>query len=438
MTIDLIKYHDYDIIVNSNNGKFFALKNTFRLTDEPLRNFNKASFVNSYEKIMRESLTKLYDDLASDIDKNETSKQLDLIIVNITNKCNLNCKYCYTSSKSNSEILNAKNAIDAIEKLLKIYKRDSVHVLFQGGEPLLAIDEITSIATHFQGQAITYSIQTNGTLLSDRIIDICKKYNIRISVSLDGFSLKQNELRGKNKAYKLIIDGIQRLKKHQLNFGVITVITKSNVEKINEVVTEYVINEIPHFKLNFFYPIGRGKQIQNEIIPNDKLIGQMKLLFSTMLEKRVITGDFMSLAETNLMLLWQKIFYRKLDNYMCGSVPCGAGVRTFTVNTDGYIYPCTYYLPNVIENDSFKIVNIADEDFANKLKKREIINDKNAEDCKGCSLLVYCGGGGCRGAIHNMNPKNKKGIYCEYYKEMIKFMITETMRQFKQDVVKNF
>ena len=65
-----------------------------------------------------------------------------------------------------------------------------VEIILHGGEPLLAgAGYIDAVATELRGAigtAVELQVQTNGTLLSDPMVDTLARHDIRVGVSLDG------------------------------------------------------------------------------------------------------------------------------------------------------------------------------------------------------------------------------------------------------------
>ena len=75
-----------------------------------------------------------------------------------------------------------------------------VGVTFTGGEPLLEFPAIRRAVRYVErtrppGKIVTYSISTNGTLLTDEIIAFLEKYRVKTQLSFDG-SAGAQELRG--------------------------------------------------------------------------------------------------------------------------------------------------------------------------------------------------------------------------------------------------
>ena len=160
------------------------------------------------------------------------------IILRMTNSCNLNCSYCYDKNnhinpqKENIKFLNNMNTlVDNIKKIL-VNKNCRDKIIFHGGEPLLidAKNYENLILKLIQfNPYIRFSIQTNGTLLTKEHINVFKKYNVSIGISLDGYNEEMNKYRiysnGKN-SFKIIMKKIEILKNEKVKFGLIMSLSK--------------------------------------------------------------------------------------------------------------------------------------------------------------------------------------------------------------------
>lgn len=398
------------IYLNPHNGKFIAVKET-----------NQKTCINVIED------KKLSDLLGDDLNMslNETTCFIELIIINITSKCNLNCSYCYRG-ELNVATLNVE---DAIRFLKEIESPQKVTLLFQGGEPLIEFEKIKYIVDIF-GKKFNYAIQTNGVLLNDKICQYCKNNNIRISISVDGIDYDDNKLRFcKNSSdYYRMKENIEKYSRY-LNLGAIAVISAQNVDKAVHITKYFIQNHIKLFSLNPIWPIGRGKLYQEEMIcsDNDKLVENMlkvvEYLYSHNMKKPKVI-----IREKNLYLLWQRIFFRKFDNYMCAQNPCGAGNRTITIDTDGKIYPCTYFIEPQYSLGEILI-------YENKKSKFSGLSKGQAgqKDCQKCIYRMFCGGG-CTGAtrLFGKNP------YCEYFKKIIPKLIDWQIGILNENIISNF
>ncbi len=109
----------------------------------------------------------------------------------ITQKCNLNCSYCYIGKKPSSMSLDV--ACAAVDFLFeRTPPEDIIDIGFFGGEPLLEFELIKSITamikSHPQYDAgrVSLSVVTNGTIFSDEIAGFMNEQGIECGISCDG------------------------------------------------------------------------------------------------------------------------------------------------------------------------------------------------------------------------------------------------------------
>jgi uncharacterized protein len=134
------------------------------------------------------------------------------MILGLTENCNLRCKYCifsgnYEEMRTHTfKRMEKETALKSIQKYIdyieewKGYAPDKQPVIsFYGGEPLLRFDLIQEVVSYVKqtGFKTMFSMTTNGTLLTDRIIEFLVTHNVMISVSLDG----SKEMHDKNRVF---------------------------------------------------------------------------------------------------------------------------------------------------------------------------------------------------------------------------------------------
>lgn len=97
----------------------------------------------------------------------------------ITHACNLRCKHCNRSAGSiPPDELSDKETIDVTNQIVSEFS-DVDHVALGGGEPLLRpnLEEIVKV---FYNNDIRWRINTNGTIMSEKILSLLEKvYLIR-------------------------------------------------------------------------------------------------------------------------------------------------------------------------------------------------------------------------------------------------------------------
>lgn len=124
------------------------------------------------------------------------------LILEVTNKCNLRCKYCvYGESYKNTrchgeglmEFETAKRALDDYFNQFKKAKRKHPFkkplIGFYGGEPLLnsiLIKECVKYIRTIYDEGVCFSVTTNGLLLQGSIVEFLVANDFAILISLDG------------------------------------------------------------------------------------------------------------------------------------------------------------------------------------------------------------------------------------------------------------
>ncbi|MEW6456918.1 MAG: radical SAM protein [Acidobacteriota bacterium] len=126
---------------------------------------------------------------------------LGQMILEVTERCNLICKYCYrneftkkrTSPLKDMEWEIAKKSIDYYINKINSPDRTKVKgfasLSFYGGEPLLNIKLIKKCLNYINNldfdDSITYHITTNGTIINKEIADLLEKHGIQLLISLE-------------------------------------------------------------------------------------------------------------------------------------------------------------------------------------------------------------------------------------------------------------
>ena len=120
---------------------------------------------------------------------------VDSYILGITEQCNLRCTYCcYSGSYLNNRTHGAKymesKDIDSIFEFIEVLSPNrNIRISFYGGEPLLnytIIQYAVDLGYMKWGDKVTFSISTNGVLLTPIVIDWIIAKNVELAISIDG------------------------------------------------------------------------------------------------------------------------------------------------------------------------------------------------------------------------------------------------------------
>jgi len=135
---------------------------------------------------------------------------LNSFLLKITNRCNFQCDHCYFRHQADrSYMFRPKDmGLDRVElfaECLGDYARtkqmESIDILFHGGEPLLLRPRYLEQAVQLISSNLPsnchpiFSLQSNGSLLNKKFVELFCKYNISISISIDGGRIAQDRHR---------------------------------------------------------------------------------------------------------------------------------------------------------------------------------------------------------------------------------------------------
>ncbi len=159
--------------------------------------------------------------------------------------CNLNCEYCFYLEKKalfapderysmSDEVLRA-----FIINYISSQPTPVVEFVWQGGEPtLLGIDffkKIIELQKPFAGtKTVTNSLQTNGTLLTDKWCEFLKMHNFMVGISLDGPKEIHDRYRLDRKgagSFDLVMCGLKLLQKHEVEYNVLACVARETAHK---------------------------------------------------------------------------------------------------------------------------------------------------------------------------------------------------------------
>ncbi|WP_457613957.1 radical SAM protein [Methanocaldococcus sp.] len=218
------------------------------------------------------------------------------LILKITNRCNLNCIYCYANNKNDKD-MDFKTAKRSIDYLLNL--DDKLKIQFTGGEPLLNFKLIEKVVKYcnetYPNKTITYAIQTNATLLDKKLVERIKDLNLNVGVSIDGLEVNDH-LRPYKDGKSSTLDtlkGIYLLNSYNIKFGITSVITSYNLPYLKDFVKYLLAVGIRSVSFDLLKP---KKEDHLKLLPNleefKKILDELKNypIFIKNLQKRPNRG----------------------------------------------------------------------------------------------------------------------------------------------------
>ena len=270
------------------------------------------------------------------------------IYIEITNICNLKCKFCPDTKR-----LKKSMSINDFEKIIKkIHPYTKLVCLHVKGEPLLHND-LENILKVLEQYNLKTNITTNGTLIKNKL-DILKKSNSVRQINFSIHSITQNK----------------NINKEYLND-----IFKS-VEELNDVLISYRLWNMKDINEN---------DINNEIIKEIETYYHIDNL-----KQKLIENDFIKIKDNiyinqDIEFTWPDI--TKEDLIEKGR--CLALKEQIAILVDGTVVPCCLDNNGDISLGNILYENL--EEILNKEKTKLIKNnfEKNIITCKLCKTCGF-------------------------------------------------
>lgn len=348
---------------------------------------------------------------------------IEMVVLQGTSFCNLNCSYCYLSetsrrTKSSMAIATVRAIFQSL--LRSEFVRDSFRVSWHSGEPLVlppsyyreAIDAVLEISDQIHGGRfqIQFDIQTNATLITQEWCDFLKDYGhvLTIGVSCDGPASLHDRYRvnwaGKP-THAQTQAGMDRLAANGIKFDVTAVVSRNGLDRAEEFLgffAQYVqsIREF-HFNLHDEFFIEDANSVQ-VIAYREKYQHFLGALLD-------LTGSSLAYPSLrNFSLFFNRLFGEKGTRPEYDARTMCMPFRTLSIETNGDV--TTFYagltldecrdLKNLYGDEKgFVIGNILREDLsviARSPKLRQIAGDfetSHAACERSCAYFELCSGG---------------------------------------------
>lgn len=343
-------------------------------------------------------------------------------IIHLTEKCNLNCTYCY-EHKRNKDI-----SFESIKKLIdyEIKRNQEYSIIgFYGGEPLLQKNIIKNTIEYINSKntktIFYYGITTNGTLLDDEFIDYMNRNNfINICYSIDGIKetqdLNRKTIDGQG-TFEIVEKNARKLLKSFDRVIAMTVITKNNLTNLSKNV-KFLIQM--GFKcINLLFDYSQNWQ--------DKDLDEIKKQCNEIVD--IYAEKILQECDVEIPLIDEKIRSYVKDDYNCNE-NCKFGIKSINIGTDGNFYPCMQF----VNNKEFIIGNCKDGIDINARINLIKNSMKENDICKNCSIRKRCKHTcSCKNYILTNDINKLSPIVCEVEKIIIELSDKMAEKLYKQN-----
>lgn len=197
----------------------------------------------------------------------------------VTLKCNLACLYCYgrDNHAQGNEMTEdeIRKGLVFISDYAASAKVDRITICWHGGEPFLLINKLPALLDYANALfsphhiEVRHVIQTNATLLTPSTYDTIKRYfDGFVGISLDLFS-RFRTFPGGTVSTDIAVRNIDNALAAGIHCGVINLITKDNLEKIDELYDFYKQRGIS-VRLARVFPISEDDDLSSPMYVSDE------------------------------------------------------------------------------------------------------------------------------------------------------------------------
>ncbi|MBE6148314.1 MAG: radical SAM protein [Firmicutes bacterium] len=258
-------------------------------------------------------------------------------ILSVTNRCNLNCSYCF--HKQNEIDINFYTADMAIKYIISnaTIQKVKPNISFFGGEPLLLFDEIIKPLINKYKDSINWTITTNGTLLTENIIDFFTDNNVSILLSMDGCKKVQDNqrpMKNGESCFDKLKNIIPYLLLKQPN-----TIFRSTISRYSLDFLEENINTAKNFGFKYITLV---PNLFEEWQPEDFYKWEQFIdNESIKIMQKISWEEPFDYILTNLKDGIQGIYKSNQNNYLKNPIDaCGMGFKGIGISPNGKLHPC--------------------------------------------------------------------------------------------------
>lgn len=337
----------------------------------------------------------------------------------IAQKCNMGCAYCYADQGDfggPAKNMPLETALQSIDLLLKDCSEDSkVQLTFLGGEPLINRAALR-IATEYAYRKamdkkvhISFSITTNGTLLTTDDAVFFEKYGFSVTVSLDGLKEqhdKQRPMKGGAGSYQRIIENIRPFltMQQKMQISARVTVTPENMD---------LPQTLDTFINMGFHSVGFSPLLRSSSGVGELSKKELEVMLAGMIacglqfERHVLQGKrYPFLNMINALKEIGKGTHRPY--------PCGAGAGYMGVSADGDLAACHRFV-NAPAGKMGNIFEGVDTSLQNSWLASRHVHQQSP--CNNCWARYLCGGG-CH---HEVLEKGRNA--CDYIRGWLHYII---------------
>jgi len=330
----------------------------------------------------------------------------------LTHRCNMRCVHCYLGNQEKvaagqrQELTTAQwtGIID------QITEKECLDLLITGGEPLVRKD-FAAIHEHAKRKGLIVSLFTNGTLITDTILDLFTDWPpFLVEISIYGATAATHErITQVPGSFARAVRGIERLLSRNVHVGLKTVLMTLNKHEFREMESLAQRYGVKWRMDSALFPCLPNPDSGG--VPNRcSLVADRDATSMRPLDLRVPAREAAGLESSNearsrsLRDAYRKFQHRKRGDRL---YTCGAGLTGFHIDPYGTVQPCMM--------TAGYGVSLLDNGFAaawEKVGRIRDVKEPSGYECNACDIQPICSGCPAVFDLENGSPAAKSEYIC--------------------------
>lgn len=323
----------------------------------------------------------------------------NIVIWNLTNRCNLSCLHCYSrASLDSSDTFSTQKILSTIDELVE---NKIKFIIFSGGEPLVRKD-IFEIANYARSQGVITYLSTNGLYINNQNAQkIVDTFNY-IGVSIDGDEETHDYFRGLKGSFKKSLEAMRIIKNHGGKIGIRFTMTKATIDSLPFLFELCEKENFEKLYLSHLVYSGRGEENLEMDLTKEMRKKAVEFIFEKAFEYQkngknieIVTGNM----ECDAVALLKKIseqhpdLTHKLETKLKSWGGNSSGKKLLNIDSFANVKPDPFFhtpLGNLHEDSFANIWGNKNNEMLSRL--RESLRTIGGK-CATCKYIEICNGG---------------------------------------------
>ena len=319
-------------------------------------------------------------------DKMKGKRSLISFDLEVTARCNNNCRHCYINLPARDRKAREKElSFEEIKSIVdEAVSLGALWCLVTGGEPLLR-EDFFDIYLYLKRKGLLVSVFTNATLIREEHIRLFKRYPPRdIEVSVYGVTKETYErVTRRPGSFAAFIRGLNLLLGSGIKVRLKAMALCSNVSELPEIArfcrekTKDYFRFDPFLHLRFDGNLARNEEIKSERLSSEEIVAL----------ERSDPERFQALERG-----CDKLIVPEFSRVVCNHLfHCGAGSGSFSLGCNGLFRLCSsLWHPDCVYDLTKGSLTDAWHNFIPRVRDMRSERREFLQKCRGCPLINLC------------------------------------------------